>query len=56
MNNSNWTGRTNRTLEDAFGPHTSRKIDAPMHWQDRVTTWASAVALVAFIGIMFIWG
>jgi hypothetical protein len=26
MRNSNWTGRTNRTLTEAFGPHTCRTI------------------------------
>jgi hypothetical protein len=26
---SAWTGRTHRTLESAFGPHTSRHIDEP---------------------------
>ena len=28
-NSSNWTGRAHRTLESAFGPHTSHHIEAP---------------------------
>jgi hypothetical protein len=56
MNNSNWTGRTHRTMVSAFGPYTSQRIDEPVHVSDRIVTWASSVALVAFVCIMFIWG
>jgi hypothetical protein len=29
MNNSNYTGRTSRTLNEAFGPYASREISEP---------------------------
>lgn len=29
MNNSNWTGRTSRTLNEAFGAHCSQSISTP---------------------------
>jgi hypothetical protein len=45
-----------RTLTEAFGPYTSQRIDEPVHVSDRIVTWVSAVALVAFVCIMFIWG
>jgi hypothetical protein len=48
-----------RTLQEAFGPYTSREIHepvAPMHKADRITVWASAVALVSFLAVMVVWG
>ena len=52
------TRRYPRTLEEAFGPYERGNIyePAPMHKHDRIVTWASAVALVSFVAIMFVWG
>lgn len=59
--NSNWTGRTARTLYDAFGPHTSLQIDeGGPRWHDEpLALLIAAVAAVlgcwAFVSAMFIW-
>lgn len=52
------TRRYPRTLEEAFGPYERGNIyePVPMHKHDRIITWASAVALVSFVAIMFVWG
>lgn len=42
-----------RTLQEAFGPHTSTSIDEdvrPLDWQDKVVMSASLVALFVLIG------
>lgn len=47
-----------RTLNEAFGPHTSTKItetDPPYDWQDRVIIAAGAVAIVGLI-VIAVWG
>jgi hypothetical protein len=61
MSASNWTGRTARTLYDAFGPHTSTDIDeAGTKWHAKpllllaaasgavLACWAVAAALFAW--------
>lgn len=55
---SSYTGRFPRTMESAFGPYERGNIyePAPMHKHERIVTWASAVALVSFVTIMFVWG
>lgn len=56
MNNSNWTGRTHRTMQEAFGPYTSRSIYEPykpMDWQDKAVVIASVLALVA-LGVILV--
>lgn len=58
-NHSNYTGRMHRTLEEAFGPYAGRNVYEPrpeMDRQDRIVVWASAVSLVSFLFILFIWG
>lgn len=54
-NHSNWTGRTHRTMQSAFGPHTSQTIyeEVTTHQHDKIVMWACVVALVLFVGIMF---
>lgn len=58
---SSWTGRTARSLSDAFGPHTSAQIDDDgEHWHDEPMALliAAAVAVLAcwaFVSVMFIW-
>ena len=60
MSRSNWTGRTARSLSEAFGPHTAERIDEGPHWSDEplslliasvvtvLTCWAVVVALFTF--------
>jgi hypothetical protein len=58
-NHSNYTGRTHRTLESAFGPYSGRNVHEsiePMDRSDRIVVLASAVSLVSFLFILFIWG
>ena len=61
MNGSNWTGRTARTLYDAFGPYTSAEIeDTGPHWHDEpLALLAAAVVAVlscwAVVASLFIW-
>ena len=60
MNTSNWTGRTHRTLYDAFGPHTSERIDEPPHWSDEPASLLIAAAVVvlscwAVVATLFLW-
>lgn len=48
-NSSNWTGKTNRTLTEAFGPHTERTI-WEHHEPDSVgygAAWWTCMALIA---------
>ena len=59
--NSNWTGRTARTLHDAFGPHTSVQIDEDgPQWHDEplaliIASVAAVLGCWAFVSAMFIW-
>lgn len=58
MNNSNWTGRTNRTMQEAFGPYTSRSINeqyTPMHKKDKIVVIGSVLILVALGIVLVIW-
>lgn len=48
------TRRYPRTLNEAFGPYTSRDFVEPMHWADKVVTVASAIACVALVAIMVV--
>jgi hypothetical protein len=55
----NTTRRYPRTLEEAFGPYAGRNVHEPrpeMDKQDRIVIWATAVSLVSFLFILFIWG
>ena len=45
--NSSWTGRAPRTVQQAFGPHTSREMQGPVPRADRVY----GVLLATLIGI-----
>ena len=53
----NTTRRYPRTLVEAFGPYTDQTIyeKVETHPHDRIVMWASFVALVSFVGIMFVW-
>ena len=46
MNGSNWTGRTARTLSQAFGPHTSERISDERHWTDEPASLLLAAAVM----------
>ena len=55
MNNSNWTGRTSRTMNDAFGAHCRQSISEPrsgMTKIDKQTTIASLIALAVLLVLM----
>ena len=55
---SNWTGRTRRTMAEAFGPYTSNQLE-PMH-DDSVTDVALVLASVAAVALavvsLVVWG
>ena len=55
---SNWTGRTHRTMQGAFGPHTPDHLE-PMP-DDTVTDVALVLASVAAVAVaamaIFLWG
>lgn len=53
MNTPNWTGRTPRTCEEAFGPYCS------MHLPQRKkkgTTARYIIALCIFVATVILWG
>ena len=56
---SNWTGRTHRTMQGAFGPHTPDQLE-PMPEADDVTDVALVLASVAAVALavvsLFVWG
>ena len=56
---SNWTGRTRRTMAEAFGPYTSNQLE-PMPEADDVTDVALVLASVAAVAVaamaIFLWG
>ena len=61
MNGSNWTGRTARSLSEAFGPHTDDRIDdqAPS-WRDEPASLLIAAAVMvlacwAVVATLFVW-
>ena len=52
FNSSNWTGRTNRTLQQAFGPYTDNTIYEPYEkptWKDV----GKYLAVLCIISILF---
>lgn len=61
MNGSNWTGRTARSLSDAFGPHTAERIDEDSpQWHDEPIALLIAAAVMvllcwAIAVTLFIW-
>ena len=56
---SNWTGRTHRTMQGAFGPHTQDHLE-PMPEADDVTDVALVLACVAAVALtvlaIVMWG
>jgi hypothetical protein len=60
MNGSNWTGKTARTLSEAFGPYADAQIDSAPHWSDSpLNLLAAAVVAVlvcgAVVSVLFDW-
>ena len=55
---SNWTGRTHRTMQGAFGPHTPNQLE-PMP-DEEVTDVALVLACVASVALtvlaIVMWG
>lgn len=61
MNGSNWTGRTARSLSEAFGPHTTERISEKHSWHDDpLALLIAAVVLVlacwAVVATLFLLG
>ena len=56
---SNWTGRTHRTMQGAFGPYTSNQLE-PMPDDENVMDVALVLASVAAVALavmaIFLWG
>jgi hypothetical protein len=56
MNSSNYTGRTHRTINSAFGPYTSHALapmPEPIHPHDTIVLWGCAIgAVVAFVAVV----
>ena len=50
---SAWTGRTPRTMNEAFGPHVSisGEREAAHHRNDRIVMWACAIAFAALLAM-----
>ena len=54
---SNWTGRTHRSLESAFGPYARGPVhepDQPMPVADKIVVVASALAAVAVVVMVLV--
>lgn len=53
MNNSNWTGRTSRTMNEAFGAHCRQSISnpyEPIKRSEKLFCWiVGAIGLVAVV-------
>ena len=57
-NSSNWTGRAHRSLDSAFGPHTSHHItedEPPMPAADVIVVATCAIAALA-LAVMALMG
>lgn len=50
------TRRYPRTLQEAFGPYTSREIHAPVHRNDRIVVAGCLAAVAALSVILALWG
>lgn len=53
--NSNWTGRTARTLFEAFGPHTSERIEPDPGWTEEPGPLLIAAALAVVACWLLVW-
>lgn len=55
MNNSNWHGRTSRTMNEAFGAHCRQSISTdyePMKRSEKLFCWVVAAIGLALVGLM----
>ena len=55
MNNSNYTGRTSRTMNEAFGAHCNTAIHTryePMKRSEKRFCWAVAAIGLALVALM----
>ena len=55
---SNYTGRTHRSMESAFGPYERGGLyvkPEPMHKHDRIVVTASAIVFAALLIVLFFW-
>ena len=52
---SNYTGRTHRTINSAFGPYTSHALQPmpePIHPHDTIVLWGCVAALIALVVVL----
>jgi len=54
MKNSNYTLRSSRTLQEAFGPYTSTKISEPKQNPGHGWLWWSAMVAVCVATVYFV--
>ena len=52
--NSNYTGRTARSMQDALGPYASREISEPHQELDHAD-WIVVIGCLATAAILIIW-
>ena len=55
MNSSNYTGRTHRTINSAFGPYCSPYVSPmpePIHPHDTIVLWGCVAALIALVVVL----
>jgi len=53
LRSSSYTGRSARSLNEAFGPYTSREFTEPREYS---RAWWFAMAVIAIVGGVLIWG
>jgi hypothetical protein len=59
MQTSNYTGRTNRTMSEAFGPYARGPVHAkpePMHPADKIIVWIGVVVLITLVALSILKG
>ena len=59
FNSSNWTGRTPRSVESAFGPYARGPItekEEPMHTSDKIVLVSSCILGVCLVVVLILWG
>lgn len=52
--NSNYTGRTSRTMQDALGPYASRQISEPHRDMDRAD-WIVVIGCLVVAAMLIVW-
>lgn len=53
LRSSSYTGRSARSLNEAFGPYTSREFTEPRQYSG---AWWFAMAVIFIVTLLLIWG